>query len=317
MPQMTSAQARVIDPILSEVARAAAMQSAPVANILFPQVPVGQRGGRIITFGSDDFKIYNSARAPGSNTRRVSFTYGSENFSLVDYSLEGSVPIEILEEGRAVPGLDNAQMAIFRVRNLQQLEREKQAADLALNAASYAAENKATLAGATQWSDATSNPFKAIGDAREAVRAKIGMRPNVMVLGPKVLTALRYHPLVVERLRGGTGADGTNKAAATLPELAALFELDQVVEGGSIYHNGTAFVDVWGKFALLAFATPRSMLEMGSPSFGYTYQLSNYPVVEEPYYDRNAKTWYFPVTDARQPVLTGPTAGFLFSAAVA
>jgi hypothetical protein len=315
--QQNAAQARVIDPILSAVARAAAMQSPLVADVLFPTVPVAQRGGRIITFSTDDFRIYNTGRAPGANTKRVGFGYGSEAFALVDYSLEGSVPIETLEEGLAVPGLNHADMAIAKVRNLQGLEREKQCADLATNAALYAAENKATLSAGTQWSHADSTPINAVATAREAVRAKIGVRPNTMVVGPKVATALSINPQILARLRGGTGADQRNKAPASLDEIAQVLGVERVIEGGSIWHSGTAFADVWGTFAMLAYTTPRSMQEMGSPSFGYTYQLQGYPVAEEPYYDRNTKTWYFPVTDARQPVLTGADAGFLWTAAAA
>jgi len=76
-------------------------------------------------------------------------------------------------------------------------------------------------------------------------------------------------------------------------------------------------VSLIGTFAVLAYTIPKSMAEMGSPSYGYTYQLSDYPIVEEAYYDRNTKTWYFPVTDARQPVLAGASAGYLFTGASA
>jgi hypothetical protein len=314
MPQQTPAQARVIDPILTEVARSVAVQSSPVADVLFPLVPVGARAGRIISFGNEDFRLVNSARAPGSNTKRVQFGYSSGNFSLVDYSLEGSVPIELLQEGQEVPGLDHARMAITKVRNMQALEREKQCADLALNAASYAAGNKITLTSTDRWDvydNAASDPIADIQTGREAVRAQIGVRPNVLTLGPKVLTSLRSHPKILDRL-----STASDRPPATLAQLAALLEIDRVVEGGMIYHNGTAFADVWGTFALLAYVTPRSMQEMGSPSFGYTYQLRDYPVAEESYYGRNEKTWYFPVTDARQPVLAGASAGYLITTAV-
>lgn len=313
MPQQTASQARVIDPILTAVARGYRPNASPVADILFPIVPVGQRGGRIISFGPDDFKLYSTARAPGANTKRVQFGYTSGNFSLVDYSLEGSVPIELLQEGQAVPGINQAEIAIARVRNVQALEREKQCADLALNAASYTASNKATLSGTGQWSDYTnSNPVVAINNAKEAIRGQIGVRPNTLTLGPNVLTALRSHPKILERL-----STATDKPPATLTQLAQLFELERIVEGGAIYHDGTSFVDVWGKFAHLSYTMPASLAEMGSPNFGYTYQLEGYPLAEESYYDRNTKTWYFPVTDARQPVLAGASAGFLWTAAVA
>lgn len=311
MSQMTPAAARVIDPILSAVARGYRSNSAPVADVLFPTVQVGQRGGRIISFGPDDFKLYVTSRAPGANTQRVQFGYSSSAFALVDYSLEGAVPIELMEEAGAVPGIDLASNAIARVRNLQALEREKQAADLALTAASYATENKVTLAGADQWDETTSDPFGDINAAREVIRGKVGVRPNVLTLGPKVMTALRSNPSVLDRL-----STATDRPPATNAQLAALFEVERVIEAGAIYHNGTAFVDMWGTFAHLAYTMPASLAEMGSPSFGYTYQLSGYPVAEEAYYERNTKTWYFPVTDARQPVLVGPDAGFLFTAAV-
>ncbi len=314
MPQNTSAQARVIDPVLTEVARAAAIQSSPVADVLFPIVPVGARGGRVVSFGNDDFRLVTSSRAPGSNTKRVSFGYSSSTYFLTDYSLEGSVPIEMLQEGQAVPGINNAQVAIARVRNMMALEREKQCADLATNAALYGASNKLTLSGVDRWDQydqAASDPIADIQAAREAVRSQIGVRPNVLTLGPKVLTALRQHPDILDRL--STAAD---RPPATLEQLARILEIERVVEGGMVWHNGTAFQDVWGTFAHLAFTPPASLQEMGSPSFGYTYQLQGYPVAREAYWDENTKTWYFPVEDARQPVLAGASAGFLFTTAV-
>lgn len=314
MPQQTPAQARVIDPILTAIARAAAMQSSPVADILFPIVPVGARGGRVISFGNEDFRLISSARAPGANTKRVQFGYTSGAYFLTDYSLEGSVPIEILQEGLAVPTINHATVAITKVRNMMALEREKQCADLALNAALYGANNKLTLTSTDRWDQydqAASDPIADIQAAREAIRAQIGVRPNVLTLGPKVLTALRSHPKILDRL-----STSTDRSPATLAQLQALLEIETVVEGGMIFHNGTAFVDVWGTYAHLAYTPPRSLAEMGSPSFGYTYQLEEYPVAEEQYYERNEKTWYFPVTDARQPVLAGASAGFLFTTAV-
>lgn len=310
--QMTPAQARVIDPILTEVARGYGGNAAPIADILFPVVRVGQRGGRILSFGPDDFKLYSTARAPGAATKRVQFGHESGSFALVDYSLEGSVPIELAQEAQAVPGIDLGAAAVRKVRNIMSLEREKQAADLARDAAKYPSGHSATLSGTSQWTDPTSNPFEDIMDARETVRRTIGLRPNVLAVAPTVLTALRTHPKVLDRL-----STASDRPPATLEQLQRLFEVDRIVEGGSVYHDGTQFQDVWGKDALLAYTQPASLAEMGSPNFGYTYQLDGYPVAEEPYYERNPKTWFYPVTDARAPVLVGATAGFLFRNAAA
>jgi hypothetical protein len=311
MPQATPGQARVVDPILSAVARGYRSPKAAVASVLFPIVPVGLRAGRIISFGPDDFKLVNTARAPGANTKRIQFGYAGENYSLVDYRLEGAVPNELQEEASNGPGIDLSSNAVRRVQNIMALEREKQAADLARNEARYGAGNKETLSGTSQWSDPASDPFTDIMDGKESIRAKIGERPNVLTLGPKVLTALRTHPKVLDRL-----STASDRPPATLQQLQALFELQQIVEGEAVYHDGSQFQDVWGKDAILAYTTPASMQEMGSPSFGYTYQLEDRPMVEEGYSDRNANSWFYPVTDAYQPVLAGATAGFLFKSAV-
>lgn len=55
----------------------------------------------------------------------------------------------------------------------------------------------------------------------------------------------------------------------------------------------------------------------GLPSYGYTYQLNGYPQVEEAYFDRNAKSWIYPVTRVEAPVLAAAGAGFLITNAVA
>ena len=47
MPQATPGQARVVDPILSAVARGYRSPKAAVANVLFPIVPVGLRAGKV------------------------------------------------------------------------------------------------------------------------------------------------------------------------------------------------------------------------------------------------------------------------------
>lgn len=312
MNQMTPAQARAVDPILTEVARGYRSNKAAIANILFPMVDVTSRGGKVIAFGVDDFKLVSTIRAPGANTKRVSFGYAKEDYSLTDFRLEAQTAYELQEEAAAVPGIDLIAMSVRKVQNVMALEREYAASVLARDASLYASTNKETLSGTGQWSDPASDPIADILDAKEAIRQQIGERPNVLTLGPKVLTALRNHPKILDRL--STAAD---RPPASMEQLARLFEIPQIVEGDAVYHDGTQFQDVWGKDAILAFTMPASLTEMGSPSYGYTYQLQGRPVVEEGYDDRNTNSWINPVADARKPFLVGASAGFIFKTAVA
>ena len=98
MAQLSLSQVRVIDPVLTQLAQGY-KQAGMVGPALFPKVNVGLRAGKILTFGKEDFMLYSSGRAPGENTKRVQFGYAAGNFALVDYSLEGAVPIEVYQEG--------------------------------------------------------------------------------------------------------------------------------------------------------------------------------------------------------------------------
>jgi len=313
MPQMTASQARVIDPILSTVAQG--YQNAElVGNALFPVVPVDQRGGKIISFGKEDFQLYNTGRAPGAKTSRVQFGHAAGNYALEQHSLEGLVPFEIMQEANQVPGIDYGKVAVMKTQNIIALRNEKAQADLATNAANYAASNKVTLAGTSQWSDytGTSNPSKDIATAIEVVRSKVGKRANTVLISAAVFAALKTHPAIIDRIKY-TGRD-----VVTVELLASLWDVKKVVVGDAVYADDAGtFSDIWGKNVVVAYTEIGSLQDMGLPSYGYTYRLRNNPAVELPYQDRNQKSWVYPVTDELSPVIAGALAGYLISAAVA
>lgn len=313
--QMQPSAARVIDPILTTVAQGYKNNEFVGMN-LFPSVPVMQRGGKILTFGKEDFAIYDTRRAPGAATKRVQIGYSGAAFSLEDHSLEGLAPVELMQEAQAVPGIDLGRATVNKVQNIIGLRLEKAQADLATTTANYQTANKLTsLASTTLWSDATaSTPITDIETGKEAIRAATGRRPNTLVIGPLVMKALRVHSSIIDRIKY-TGRD------VPTPELlAALFGLQRVLVGDAIYTDASgAFVDVWGKNAILAYTETGSVADQGLPSYGYTYRLSGYPIVERPYYDENPKSWLYPVTDVVSPVIASASgaAGYLISPAVA
>lgn len=314
MPQNTLSGARVVDPVLSTVAQGY-QNSEMISSALFPRVGVDLRAGNIITFGKEDFMLYATGRAPGESTKRVQFGYAGAPYALLDYSLEGQLPIENMQESSNGPGIDMGSLTVYKTSAIMDLRLEKAAADIARNAASYGAGNKVTLSGTGQWSDytGTSNPISVIETAKEAVRASTGKRANTVVLGALVMSKLKHHPVVRDYCKY-TGRD-----VATAELLAALFDVERVIVGDAIYSNdaGTAFTDVWGKDVVVAYTNTASVADRGAPSYGYTYMLNGYPQVEEPYYDRNTKSWVYPVTRVEAPVMASASAGYLVTNAVA
>ena len=317
MPQLTPSQARVVNPVLSSIAQGI-QQNDLVGSYLFPPVDVSLRGGQVLTFGREAFMQYFGLnRAPGTNTARVQFGYNGSTYSLVDYSIEGKVPVEIQEEAaNSSFTLDHANVAINGASRILQLRLEIAQAALATNLNNHAASNRVTLSGTAQWSDQTSNvsnPLAGIETGKEAIRAGIGRRPNVGVMGPAVWASLKYHPTLREYTKY------TGREVATLGILAELTEIPNWYVGDAVFSNdaGTVLSDCWGKDVVLAYTETAGVADYGLPTFGYTYNLSGYPLAEEPYADRNAKSQIFPVTRAEAPVIAGQLAGYLIKSAVA
>lgn len=302
---MNNQQVRVIDPILSNVAQGYA-HPEHVGFALFPRVPVKQRGGQIIEFGRDSFKRYNTRRAPGSNTKRLQFGYEGKPFALVQDALEGQVPWEHMQDAAQVPGIDMGTEATNEVMAILSLALEIEQAGIATNPDNYGTNHKVTLSGTDQWSHADSDPAKQIREYREAVRSAVGIRPNVMEIPAAGFNALCEHPKILERFKY------TSSDSITAEMLARLFNLRRIVVGEAVYMNegSDQMVDVWGSSAVLAYV-PEQINSRRQPSFGYTYTLEGHPIVEEPYNERNAKSWIYPVTYERVPVLSGIESGFL------
>ncbi len=306
---MNNQQARVIDPILSNVARGY-RNAQYVGEALFPRVPVQTSGGQVLEFGKEAFRLYNSRRAPGAGTKRVQFGYLGKPFALQGHSLEGVVPMEHQRDAARVPGVDLGSRSIRLVMNSMLLELEAQQASLAINPANYAASNKETLAGADKWTADTGKPSRDIEEAKEAVRSQIGIYPNTALLSAKAFKAAKNNPSIVERFKY------TSKDSITADMLAALWEVDKVVVGGAVAMGADdAMADLWGTSVVLAY-TAVGAEGAEEPSFGYTYTMEGQPAVEEPYYDRNAKSWIYPSTLERAPVIAGADAGFLLSGVV-
>lgn len=309
--QMTPSQTRVIDPILSTVALGYQLPQA-IGENLFPRVPVTMRGGKVIQFGTESFRKYNTARAPGANAARIQFGYQGNPFSIVGNSLDVPVPRELQQDAAAVPGIDLGTRAVQLAMRTNILSLEVEQANLALTAANYDANHKVALSGTSQWSDpVNSDPSANVQTWREAIRSTIGQYPNTLILGASVMAALRTHSKIIDRIKY-TGRD-----SVTTDILSTLWDIPEIYVGTMITFDDSGNAsDVWGKNAVMAYVPPGpSTFE--EPSYGYTYTLDGHPMVEQPYWDASARSWVYGVSFDRAAVLTGITAGFLGQTVVA
>lgn len=309
MPNL--AQQRVIDPILSNIALGF-RHPEHVGQFLFPVVPVTVAGGKIIEFDKSGFRLYNTARAPGTKAKRIQFGHQGKPYAVENHALDAIVPREHQRDANNVPGIDLATRAVNLVMKAGSLVLENQQAGIATNAANYDANHKVTLAGTDQWNDyANSNPIADVKAGREAVRSSIGMYPNVIMISAKVMASLEDHPVILDKIKY------TQTGVVTAELLASLFKIKKVIVGQAIaFDDNDTPIDLWGKDVVLAYV-PEQTTGMEEPSYGYTYQMAGHPMVEEPYFDRDSRSWIYGTTHERVGVLTGITAGFVIKAAVA
>ncbi|WP_047396541.1 hypothetical protein [Chitinibacter sp. ZOR0017] len=304
MPQ-TNAGVRIIDPILSTVAQGYANQEYVGMN-LFPGVPVSASGGQILEFGREAFRLYSSARSPGSGTRRVQYGYLGRPFALENHSLEGMVPREHQRDAAQVPGIDLGKGAVKKTMKALQLSLEVAQATVATNAANYPGTNKVALAGAAKWSDPGCDIVAGVDVGREAIRSQCGLYPNVLVLSPVAFNAAKNNPKIVARFQY------TSAQSITPEMLAGIFNVKKVVVGAAVYWtDANVATDVWGNNAVLAYVPEGQLSDVDEPSYGYTYTMDGNPAAEPPYYDNNSKSWIYPVTYERVPVISGIIAGYL------
>ncbi len=312
--QLTPGENRVVDPILTNVSRDY-RNAEHIWPILFPIVPVAQRGGKIIEFKADDFRKYSTVRAPGGGRQRVLFGHGSRNYNCVQRALDGQVPREQMEEAMAVPAINYGMRAMNKTMNIISLQIEVEAAALATDADNYDASNKKALAGNDRWDNDASHPNKLVEDAKDQIRMKIAMLPNALVIGYSVYKALKNHKGILDRLRYVEGLSESGMPSVTLGKLASYFDVDQVVVGQAMTGEAGDFDDLWGKTAVLAYTNIGSG-EMGTPTYGYTYRVNGYPVAEPGWFDRACDSWIYPVTTEDTSAIVGQDAGFLFTSVV-
>lgn len=239
-----------------------------IADNVLPRVTVGKQAFKYFAHTlADGFTIPDTKVARASAPNRVEFTATETTSATVDYALDDAIPMEDIEN--ASPGMDPQAKAVEYITNLIGLDREVRTSGLVFNASNYAAANKATLSGTSQWSDfANSDPISAILTALDSMV----MRGNIAVMGQAVWTKLSTHPKLVKAFYG-TSAD---TGIVTRDFVAQLFELEAIYVGQAWLNTAkkgqTASLSrAWGKHFALLYRDSLATADRGT-TYGFTAQ---------------------------------------------
>ncbi len=295
---------RIVDPVLTKLARGYS-NNGYVADKLFPFVSVVKESGKIPQFTKEAFKIYSTERAIRADSNRINPSVNSSiEYVLTEHDLE--YPLDYREINEDAMNLKLHATNV--VTDAIMLRKEKLSADIAQDATKYSADNKVVLAAGDKFNNDSSNPILTFDDAKTSVRSQIAKNPNVAVISNTVFTALKNHPAILDKVKY------TQHAVITSQLLRQLLQFDALYVASAVYETEDGeLTDVWGDSVVLAYVPEakqtRSFYE---PSYGYTLQMKNFPLVDT--YDEKGKVKIVRNTDIFVPKIVGADAGFLISA---
>lgn len=276
---------------------------------LFPFVDVTVSAGKTTVFPPDQFMLLNTARAAGSDYAEVQFGVDGQPYVLGNHGLIGKVPEEdIADVEGAGLDLDLQTDAVEGAMDVILLGLEYQQAMIATNPTNYSPSNKIALVGAAKWSASTGTPLSDIAAAREAIRTKCGVRPNVAVFSPVAFSACTNNPTVKAMF------NPTNATVITEEMLAKAIGIKKVVVGDAIASSGGAPTDVWGNNVVLAYVPEIPLGQKAKkrqPSYGYTYRMKDHPYARNAFFDEGSGSWKQRVSMQREPYLVGKDSGYL------
>jgi hypothetical protein len=196
---------------------------------------------------AEGFTVPDTKVGRKSAPNQVEFSATEVTASTQDYALDDAIPKADIDN--APPNYDPRGKAVEFLTNLIELDREVRVANAVFNANNYAAANKQTLSGTSQFSDFTnSDPIDVITTALDGMV----MRPNIMVIGRLAFSKLARHPKVVKAYYG----TGNDTGVATKNAIAELFELEEVLVGEAFVNTArkgqaASVSRAWGKHIAL------------------------------------------------------------------
>lgn len=316
---------RVSDPVISNIVLGYA-QADSVAPFIAPVVPVSQRAGKVIKFTKEQFVVVPTKRSPGEEIKQFTSNYTSENYTVDQHAAAGKITEEEYEEAlNSEARIDLRASAAQRAAQAVMQSWEKEVIDTVTNSSLFETACTSALAGTDKFSDSTSDPDVLVTEAKEAVRAQIGLYPNSAVISPKVYNALKNHPLYRDRIKY------TSSGSVNLEMLAQWLDLPRGIKVASrVYLDPTTgeLKDFMGDNMLLFYNpdggigtgfTPVDSANRAVPAFAYTYSLQGYPIATPERYDDSTRSYITDVIMETSLQLTGLGAsgkvggGYLFT----
>lgn len=311
-------QLRVNDPVITQIVHGY-VQADSIAPFIAPIVPVPVRSGNVIRFGKEQFAVVDTRRAPGSAINRVNTSYTADPFFLTQHAVGGEVTEEAYQEAlNGEARVDLRQNAALRAAETIAQSWESQVISTVTNAAAFETSCKVTLSGTAKFNNSASDPEITVQNAKEAVRAQVGVYPNRAVIDSGTYNALKFHPLFRDRIKY------TSSASINLAMLATWFDLPggiRVAQRVKLDPVTQLLSDIMPAGTMLLFYSPEAEMPLNhgsgtiftpvngadraKPAFAYTYQLDGYPIAAPERFDEDRRVYITDVIAEQNIQLVG------------
>jgi hypothetical protein len=242
---------------------------------VFPRVRVQQPSGLYGAIDRGDWnRIEAEARAPGAESAGGGYRFNRQTFQTTVYSLhkdndaqtQAADPIGVASDQRA---------GRYVVQNLKLLRNQLWVANYFVPGV-WTTQWAGVAAGPVanqflRWDVANSDPVRDVDNIRLAMAALTGgFKPNVMVIGPQVLPAIKANAAINNRFQYVQGG------ILTPALMASLFEMDNVyvpyvVNTTSAEGAANTFNFMFGKSVWLGYAAPDAGMDVASAGYTFTW----------------------------------------------
>jgi len=264
-----------VDQALTNISLAYAQeQTAFIADKIFGRVSVDKLSNKFHVFSKSDYlRGVAEMRAPGSPTAGANFTLSQQTYSCDQFGVH--MDVDDLVQANSDAGVNILTSAATYVTEKLLQKRDQEFAAAAFTTGTWTGSSTGTDIGvgtgiATAWSASGGTPIKDIQTQQDAVYSKTGRKPNVLVLGRDVYTALRDSEDVLDRVKF------SQRGIVTTDLLAALFDVDEVLIAGSIVNTANEGATASFSYvfdpddALLVYRPPNPGLM--TPAGGYMFE---------------------------------------------
>lgn len=253
-----------------------------IADQLLPITPVEKQSNVYYKFRPKEWYRHEAgltARAPGTEPKKVSFTVTSDTYFAKNYALGAEWPVEDVVNADAV--LQWAESNALFLTDRLMTDYEMRVAGVAVNSSNV----NTIMMVASQWSDpAVALALNDLQNEIDGFRQMTGLRPNTLVVPEPVMSFLRRNTQLRDIIFGQN-----NGGLVTEQQLAAVLKIDRVLvpmsmvntagETATTLGSGT-LSDIWGKNIWLARINTLSgmMTDTWLNAFRWTSPLFNAPM---------------------------------------